>query len=60
MHLPINQFYTNYKKIGNTTSASIPIILENLSKKNIIKNNQRVMMIGFGVGLSAAVTIVEW
>jgi 3-oxoacyl-[acyl-carrier-protein] synthase-3 len=58
--LPIKQFHTNYKKIGNTTSASIPIILENLAKKKIIKNKQRVMMIGFGVGLSAAVTIVEW
>ena len=58
--IPINQFHTNYKKIGNTTSASIPIILENLAKKKIIKKNETVMMIGFGVGLSAAVTIMKW
>jgi len=60
INLPINQFHTNYKKIGNTTSASIPIILENLSKKKIIKKNEVVMMIGFGVGFLAAVTIIKW
>ena len=60
INIPINKFHTNYDKIGNTTSSSIPIMLEYLSKKKIIKNNQMIMMIGFGVGLSAAASVIKW
>jgi 3-oxoacyl-[acyl-carrier-protein] synthase III len=31
-----------------------------LEKNNILKKNQKVMLIGFGVGLSAAATIINW
>ncbi len=60
LNLDKNKIYINYNKIGNTTSASIPIVLEDLIKKNKIKKNQKVMLIGFGVGLSAAATIINW
>ena len=60
LNIPRNKFHTNYNKIGNTTSASIPIILENLKKNKKIKKNDIVMMIGFGVGLSAAACIIKW
>jgi len=29
-------------------------------KRNKIKKNKNVMLIGFGVGLSAAATIINW
>jgi len=54
------KIHINYDKIGNTVSSSIPIVLENLKKGNKIKKNQKVMLIGFGVGLSAAATIINW
>ena len=54
------KIYINYDKIGNTVSSSIPIVLENLKKEKKIKKNQKVMLIGFGVGLSAAATIINW
>jgi 3-oxoacyl-[acyl-carrier-protein] synthase-3 len=54
------KIYINYDKIGNTLSSSIPIVLENLKKKKKIKKDQKVMLIGFGVGLSAAATIINW
>ena len=48
-------------ELANTgPMASVAGTISEFVVKNIIKNNQRVMMIGFGVGLSAAVTIVEW
>jgi len=54
------KIYINYDKIGNTLSSSIPIVLENLKKEKKIKKDQKVMLIGFGVGLSAAATIINW
>ncbi len=55
-----NKVFKNYDKIGNTVSSSIPIALEILNKNKKIKKNQRVMLIGFGVGLSAGASIIKW
>ena len=60
LELDKRKVFKNYDKIGNTVSSSIPIALENLKKKNKIKKNQKIMIIGFGVGLSAAASIISW
>ena len=60
LELEENKVFKNYDKIGNTVSSSIPIALENLKKNNKIKKNQKIMLIGFGVGLSAAASIINW
>jgi 3-oxoacyl-[acyl-carrier-protein] synthase-3 len=60
LKIPKEKFHTNYKKIGNTTSSSIPILLESLTKKKIIKKNDLVMLLGFGVGLSIAGCVIKW
>ena len=60
LDLDNNKVFRNYDKIGNTVSSSIPIVLENLKKKNVIRKNQKIMLLGFGVGLSAAASIIKW
>ena len=60
LKIPSNKFHINYDKIGNTTSASIPIVLEELIKNKMLKKNNNLMLVGFGVGLSAACCILKW
>lgn len=60
LKIPNKKFHINYDKIGNTTSASIPILLEDLIKRKILKKNNKLMLVGFGVGLSAACCILKW
>jgi 3-oxoacyl-[acyl-carrier-protein] synthase-3 len=60
LKIPSNKFHINYDKIGNTTSASIPIVLEKLVKNKVFKKNDNLMLVGFGVGLSAACCILRW
>jgi 3-oxoacyl-[acyl-carrier-protein] synthase-3 len=60
LELDKKKVFKNYDKIGNTVSSSIPIALENLKKNNMIKKNQKIMLMGFGVGLSAAASIISW
>ena len=60
LKLDKKKVHTNYNKIGNTVSSSIPIILKNLKETKKIKKNQKIMLIGFGVGLSAAASIMIW
>ena len=54
-----NKVFVNYENLGNTISSSIPIALKQANNK-ILKNNYNIMLIGFGVGLSWASTIIKW
>ena len=60
LELDKNKVFRNYHKIGNTVSSSIPIALKDLKKNKKIKKNQKIMLMGFGVGLSAAASIINW
>ena len=39
---------------GNTVSATIPIVLNDLKKNNSLYKHNNIMLLGFGVGLSVA------
>ena len=52
--------FENYEFIGNTVSATIPIALKDAAGQGRLKDGNIVMLIGFGVGLSWAATLVRW
>jgi 3-oxoacyl-[acyl-carrier-protein] synthase-3 len=45
--------------IGNTVSASIPIALTRALNTEKIKKGNRILICGFGIGLSWSGTILE-
>ena len=45
---------------GNTSSASIPLAIDQAIKTGKIKKGHRLLLIGFGGGLTFAGTILEW
>ena len=53
-------FYCNFNKIGNTVSASIPLLLEKAKKANKIKGGDIIVACGFGVGLSWGIVKIVW
>lgn len=48
----IEKFYLNLQDFGNTSSASIPIALAEMIEKNLIKKGDKVILTGFGGGLT--------
>lgn len=56
----IMKFPTNMQKYGNTSSASIPILLDELNKEGRLKRGDRIVMAGFGGGLSWGAVVLEW
>lgn len=60
MKIPDEKFYINMKDIGNTVSSSIPIALKRAEEEGRIKENDKVLIIGFGVGLSWGSTIITY
>lgn len=60
LRIPEEKFYVNFSDIGNTVSATIPIALSRAAKEERIKKGDKIMLVGFGVGLSWGATIIEW
>ena len=56
--LPRDKFYVNLETTGNTVSSTIPIALKQLDDAGRLKTGMKVMLMGFGVGLSWGATII--
>lgn len=56
--LPRDKFYVNLETTGNTVSSTIPIALKQLDDAGRLKPGMKVMLMGFGVGLSWGATVI--
>ena len=60
MEEPIEKFPMNLQEYGNTSSASIPILLDELNREGKLKKGQRIVIAGFGAGLSWGAAVIDW
>jgi 3-oxoacyl-[acyl-carrier-protein] synthase-3 len=58
--IPAEKFYIYIKDSGNTVSSTIPIALNHALKNNGIRKGNKVLLCGFGVGLSMGATLIEY
>lgn len=58
--LPKDKFYVNLSETGNTVSSTVLIGLKDCLNNNIINAGDKVMVTGFGVGLSWGGTILKF
>jgi 3-oxoacyl-[acyl-carrier-protein] synthase-3 len=56
---PLEKFQISIKNTGNVSSASVPMALDDLMKTGKIKKGNRIMLMGFGGGLSAGAMIYQ-
>ncbi len=52
MHAPQEKFYMNMEKYGNISAASIPIALNEMHEKGLLKKGEKMILAGFGGGLT--------
>lgn len=60
LKIPEERFYSDMAFCGNTVSSTIPIALKEASEKGIIKKDQCLAVLGFGVGYSWAGALLKW
>lgn len=60
LKVDIKKFPMNIQEYGNTSSASIPILLDELNRKGVLLKGQKIVLAGFGAGLSWGASILEW
>ena len=57
---PIEKFPTNIENVGNMSSASIPVLLDELVRDGKIVAGEKIMLAGFGAGLTYGACVMEY
>ena len=60
LNVPIEKFYLNINEYANTSAASIPIALGEMSEKGLLKKGDKIIVTGFGAGLTWGSVLIEW
>ena len=60
LRIPMDKVYTNIEKYGNTSSATIPIALDEANREGLLKTGDCVLLVTFGAGLTWGASIVKW
>ena len=60
LKIPLDRFYVNLDKYGNTSAAAVAIALDEANRTGRIKKGDYVLMVVFGGGLTWASTVIEW
>lgn len=60
LKIPMDRFYMNMDRFGNTSSASIPMALHELNAKGLLERGDKILLAGFGGGMTWGSTLIEW
>jgi len=58
--LPMEKAFVNIDKYGNTSSASIPIAIDEARKAGRLRKGNIVMLVAFGGGLTWGSSLIRW
>ncbi|NLK74503.1 MAG: ketoacyl-ACP synthase III [Clostridiales bacterium] len=59
-NIPMEKFYANLELYGNTSAASIGIALDELSRSGQLYPGDKLILVGFGGGLTSGAILVQW
>lgn len=58
--IPEAKYYKNLDEYGNTSAASIPLVLSELVQQGKVRSGSRVLVVGFGGGLTWGGALIEF
>ncbi|MGF1483000.1 MAG: beta-ketoacyl-ACP synthase III [Opitutales bacterium] len=58
--MPMDKFYINLDRFGNTSAASIPLALDEAKRAGRIRPGDYILFVAFGAGLTWGATLVKW
>jgi len=60
LELPVERFFVNVDRYGNTSAASIPIALDEARRSARIKQGDLTLLVAFGAGLTYGSALIRW
>ena len=56
----ITKFPMNLNRVGNMSSATIPVLLDELNREGKLKKGDKIVLSGFGAGLTYGACVMIW
>ena len=60
LELPMDRFFVNVDRYGNTSAASIPLALDEAHRAGRIRRGDLVLLVAFGAGLTYGSALIRW
>jgi 3-oxoacyl-[acyl-carrier-protein] synthase-3 len=60
LELPLERFYVNVDRYGNTSAASIPIALDEARQTGRVRSGEVTLLVAFGAGLTYGSALIRW
>jgi len=58
--IPDQKCFVNIDSVANTSAASVPLALDHMNKKGLMKKGDTIVIAAFGGGLTSACAVYEW
>lgn len=59
LKIDISKMYINIENVGNTFCASIPIAIDEMFEKDLLKEGDKIILLGYGGGLNTGSILME-
>lgn len=60
LRIPAEKFFVNIAEYANTSAASIPIALNDMHEKGLLRRGDTLLTVGFGAGLTCGGNALRW
>jgi 3-oxoacyl-[acyl-carrier-protein] synthase-3 len=60
LEIPLSKCHVNIDQVGNTSSASVPLTLDQANREGALRDGQIVLMMAIGGGISWGSALVRW
>lgn len=57
---PMEKFPMNMDRYGNTSGATVPTLLDDLNRAGKLERGDKIVIAGFGAGLTWGAALIEW
>ncbi|MGN0373379.1 MAG: beta-ketoacyl-ACP synthase III [Enterocloster sp.] len=60
LKVDLEKFPANMEHYGNTSGASVPILLDEMNREGKLEAGDKIVLAGFGAGLTWGATLIQW
>lgn len=60
LKVPMDRIPVNIDRYGNTSAVSVPILLDELKRDGKLERGDKLVLAGFGSGMTWGATLLEW
>ena len=60
LKISLDRFPISLDHCGNVSAASVPILLDDVNRKGMLQKGDKIILSGFGGGLTWGTCLIEW